>query len=620
MLQFLGSILYKLIPARFLKWKTGDINVDKHNLYCEKLAVVLIILAMYSTIIYLFVYKSWTLCTNIIDLINNKAYKKYKTTLFHRDNDFCNTMDGFLIVYIFFLLLTLFLNILFGVIYHYYRKYKDSKLVKINDVYNHNVIIHIPLYNEDYDTIKSTIDSTSNMNYKKENILLLIVADGIIDNSSNGTSTTDYTLLMEVLGNDEYKQDYETGSITNNTILFKDNSLKIYNGVYNGVDYSVILKCGNAGETIRRGNRGKKDSALIIYETIYHASNMESTGVVLDNCYTHIINKLNLGMSNGKNFQSFEYMLIVDCDTDADENSLIQLLNYLYSNENCIAVCGQTVVKNHSENYITMVQSFEYFISHLLLKTFESVMYNVLVLSGCFTLFKLKIDGKPTINMNILDKYTMEAKGLYKKNLLDLGEDRYLTVLIIQEYPDKHLAYISEATSLTNVPNGFNMLMNQRRRWSNSLIVCLALLGLSPPKQSMWKHIKMYLIIIMELFIIFLLPIVIVVGFLNSVVSIAVQGYSLLPVLITVFIILLNQIIALLVCNFKMMVRFIPFFTYLPIFSIYIPLYSIVNLDNLKWGITRNNVSNNSENTRNLEIVVETPREEITTLSYENMN
>lgn len=620
MLQILGLFIYKLIPVRFLKWKTNTNDLVKHKLYCEKLAIVFILTTTYGAITYIFVYKSWTLCTNIIDLINNKVEVQYKSTLFHRENTFCNSMDGFLIVYIFFLLSTLFLNILFGIIYHYYRKYKDNNLSKNNDMYDDNIIIHIPLYNEDYNTIKSTIDSTSNMNYKKENILLLIVADGIIDNSNNGSSTTDYTLLMEVLKNDDYKNDYENGNICNNTILFKDNSLKIYSGVYNNVDYSVILKCGNTTENIRKGNRGKKDSALIIYETIYHASNNDN---VMDDCYSSIIHQINIGMTNGKSIQSFEYMLIVDCDTDAEENSLIQLLNYLYSNEKCIAVCGQTVVKNYSENYITIVQSFEYFISHLLLKTFESVMYNVLVLSGCFTLLKLKIDGNPTINLNILNKYTMEAEGLYKKNLLDLGEDRYLTILIIQEYPDKHLAYIPEAVSFTNVPNEFNMLMNQRRRWSNSLIVCLALLGLNPPKQSIFKHISMYLIVIMELFIIFLLPLIIIIGFLNSIVSIAIQGYSLLPVLITVFIILINQIIALLVCNFSMMLRFVPFFTYLPIFSIYIPLYSIMNLDNLKWGVTRNNVSNNSEIevvVEEIDIIVETPKEEITTLHYESMS
>ena len=37
-----------------------------------------------------------------------------------------------------------------------------------------------------------------------------------------------------------------------------------------------------------------------------------------------------------------------------------------------------------------------------------------------------------------------------------------------------------------------------------------------------------------------------------------------------------------------MIFRFFAFFTYLPIFSIVIPLYSILNLDNLKWGLTRN--------------------------------
>lgn len=179
--------------------------------------------------------------------------------------------------------------------------------------------------------------------------------------------------------------------------------------------------------------------------------------------------------------------------------------------------------------------------------------------------------------------------------MLDLGEDRYLTTLIMQEHPDKKLAYISDAECYTNVPNNFKVLIDQRRRWTNSLIVCLFFLGLNPPKQSLFKHIKMYLIILTELFIIFILPLVIVIGILNSIVSIAVQGYSFLPVLITSIIILLNLIITILACKFDMILRFFAFFIYLPVFSIWIPLFSILNLDNLKWGLTRDTDQENIE-------------------------
>jgi chitin synthase len=503
----------------------------------------------------------------------------------------------------------------FGITYNYYRKYKSSKVSKDKHEYLDKIIVHIPLYNEDFQTIKSTIDSVCNLNYNLENILILIVVDGIINNSKNN-STTDFTLLDEVFYNSKYKEDCVNDRLYDDLIHYKDNRLKIYNGIYNAVNYSVILKCGNEVEmetgSLKKGNRGKKDSALIIYETIYYMSKeiMEMGSLDHDNeeksegkseeneedSYSLITSKLQDGI-DGKyhNIMEYNHMLIIDCDTDVQQNGLMLLLNYLHINKKCIAVCGQTIVKNHSETFITIVQSFEYFISHLLLKTFEHIMYQVLVLSGCFTLFKLRDNGKPVININIINKYTETASSLYKKNLLDLGEDRYLTTLIMQEHPDKKLAYISDAECYTNVPNNFKILIDQRRRWTNSLIVCLFFLGLNPPKQSIFRHIKMYLILFVEIFIIFILPIVIMVGILSSVISIAIQGYSFIPVLITSIIILLNLIITILACKFNMILRFFIFFIYLPVFSIVIPLYSIINLDNLKWGLTRESIQESTE-------------------------
>lgn len=581
MISYLGHLLYNIYPNFILKWRTNTDNVDKHKLYCEKIIIILILLLLYISIILIFTYYNWKECTNIIDIINNNEKEYYNTKLFYRNNNFCNSLDLLFILYLAFLSLTLLLNIIFGIIYYYYRCYKTKKINKEKDSVNEKIIIHIPLYNEDYDTIKSTIDSVCKINYNLDNILLLIVIDGIITNSKTN-NTTDYTLLNLLFQNNEYiNEQYST------LIDYKDNRLQIYNGLYNAgtgnVNYSVILKCGNITEQFRKGNRGKKDSSLIIYETI---NNIYSNNQI----YIPIINKLNNGLINkNQSLIEYEYMLIIDCDTDIEKNGLILLLNYLQNNYKCIAVCGQTIVKNSSNNLITIVQSFEYFISHLLLKTFEHVMYNVFVLSGCFTLFKLRIENEPTINNNIISKYTKSSKTLYEKNLLELGEDRYLTALINQEYPDYNLSYISDAKCYTNVPDKFKILLDQRRRWTNSLIVCLMLLFINPPTQSIYKHLKMYFIIIMELFIIFLLPLVIIIGIINSVISITIQGYSFEPLLITILIILINLIIVILVCKIDMILKFIPFFLYLPVFSILIPLYSIMNLDNLKWGLTRDN-------------------------------
>lgn len=587
MLYNISKILYKFIPTTFLKWRTQSNDESKHIIYCEKILNILSILLLYSTIIIIFVYYQWKECTNIIDIIENKEKNTtYYTKLFRRNNTFCNILDGFFITYIIILIFTLFLNIFLGILYYYYRLHKNNQFNKNkeNILQDKKIIIHIPLYNEDYSTIKSTIDSIAKSNYEKHNLLLMIVLDGIIYDENK---TIDNILLNDIFNNQNYINDLNKNTIYENTILYNDNNLKLYNGIYDDIAYITILKCGNENEinNKKRGNRGKKDSALIIYNTIEFLYNGYFNGE-FHISYTNIINYIQHSLLYKEhNIIEYEYMLILDCDTDVEKDGILKLINYLDNNTNCIAVCGETIVKNKNTNMITMVQSFEYFISHLLLKTFENIMYNIFVLSGCFTLLKIKKNNKALINKNILLKYTKKGETLYDKNLLDIGEDRYLTSLMIQEYPSNDISYISEAKCYTNVPESNKILLDQRRRWTNSLISCLFLLHSTPPKQNIIKNIKMYFIIYMELFIIFLLPLIIIIGLLNSVISLTIQGFSAIPLFITLLVILLNLIITIFVLRFDMLINFIPFFIHLPIFSIIIPWYSILNLDNLKWGL-----------------------------------
>jgi len=48
-----------------------------------------------------------------------------------------------------------------------------------------------------------------------------------------------------------------------------------------------------------------------------------------------------------------------------------------------------------------------------------------------------------------------------------------------------------------------------------------------------------------------------------------------------------------------MVLKFIPFFAYLPVFSGLIPLYSIWNLDDLRWGLSRDSEEVNDDSSNN---------------------
>lgn len=74
-------------------------------------------------------------------------------------------------------------------------------------------------------------------------------------------------------------------------------------------------------------------------------------------------------------------------------------------------------------------------------------------------------------NPDILEQYSENVVDtLHKKNLLLLGEDRYLTTLMLRTFPKRKMMFVPRAICKTEVPSKFKVLLSQRRRWINSTI------------------------------------------------------------------------------------------------------------------------------------------------------
>jgi chitin synthase len=71
----------------------------------------------------------------------------------------------------------------------------------------------------------------------------------------------------------------------------------------------------------------------------------------------------------------------------------------------------------------------------------------------------------------IVEEYSENVVDtLHKKNLLSLGEDRFLTTLMLRNFPKRKMVFIPQAVCHTTVPEDFKTLLSQRRRWINSTI------------------------------------------------------------------------------------------------------------------------------------------------------
>lgn len=73
-----------------------------------------------------------------------------------------------------------------------------------------------------------------------------------------------------------------------------------------------------------------------------------------------------------------------------------------------------------------------------------------------------------------------EPAQLHKKNLLALGEDRYLTTLILKHFPNYKTKFTADAQAMTVAPDRWSILLSQRRRWINSTVHNLAELMFLP--------------------------------------------------------------------------------------------------------------------------------------------
>jgi chitin synthase len=138
-----------------------------------------------------------------------------------------------------------------------------------------------------------------------------------------------------------------------------------------------------------------------------------------------------------------------------------------------MGVCGETRIANKRQSWVTAIQVYEYFISHHQSKAFESVFGGVTCLPGCFSMYRLKSrkaddnDWIPIITLpDIVREYSQsEVYTLHQKNLLLLGEDRFLSTLMLRTFPNRKMMFCPQARCRTVAPDTFSVLLSQRRRW-----------------------------------------------------------------------------------------------------------------------------------------------------------
>ncbi|GES94844.1 glycosyltransferase family 2 protein [Rhizophagus clarus] len=352
-----------------------------------------------------------------------------------------------------------------------------TKIMTMDDVGNDLfTVLLVTCYSEDEAGIRCTCESMAATDYPNDRKLLFLICDGIITGSGNDKSTPDICVgLMEVLP--EFKDPQPRSYVAIADGSKRHNMAKVYAGHFPWKDSKVpmvcVVKCGTPEEQgkPKPGNRGKRDSQLILmnfFSRITYNDRMSPLDYELFRKIHHLM---------GVTPDFFEIVLMVDADTKVYPDSLRLLINCMCNDPLIMGLCGETRIANKRDSWVTSIQVFEYYISHHLGKGFESVFGGVTCLPGCFCMYRLKArkgdeDWVPIITKpEIVQEYSQNVvTTLHQKNLLLLGEDRFLTTLMLRNFPNRKMMFCPQAICKTVVPDDFNVLLSQRRRWINSTI------------------------------------------------------------------------------------------------------------------------------------------------------
>ncbi|KAL1965512.1 hypothetical protein VTN77DRAFT_5595 [Rasamsonia byssochlamydoides] len=451
------------------------------------------------------------------------------------------------------------------------------------------VICHVPAYTEGEDQLRKGLDSLTALQYDNKRKLICVICDGMIVGSGNDRPTP--KIVLDILGVDP--------KIDPPALPFKSvgqgsdqlNYGKVYSGLYefegNVVPYIVVVKVGKESEQTRSkpGNRGKRDSQILLLNflnRVHHRAPMSPLELEMFHQINNVI---------GVDPELYEFLLMVDADTSVKEDALNRLVAACANDAKIAGICGETSLQNEERSWWTMIQVYEYYISHHLAKAFESLFGSVTCLPGCFCMYRLRTadKGRPLIiSDQVIKEYAdIDVDTLHKKNLLSLGEDRFLTTLMTKHFPNMSYKFIPDAYASTAAPETWSVLLSQRRRWINSTVHNLVELAALKDLCG-FCCFSMRFVVLVDLLGTIILPATCVyLGYLIYEVATRQGQFPLISIIMIAGVYGLQAVIFIIKRQWQHIGWMIIYLMAYPIYSFVLPLYSFWNQDNFTWGNTR---------------------------------
>jgi chitin synthase len=242
------------------------------------------------------------------------------------------------------------------------------------------VICQVPAYTEGEDQIRKGLDSLTALAYDNKRKLICVICDGMIVGGGNDRPTP--KIVLDILGVDPKVDPPALPFWSVGEGSQQLNYGKVYSGLYefegNVVPYIVVVKMGKESEQSKSkpGNRGKRDSQILLMSFLNRV-HFRSAMNPLELEMFHQINNI-----IGVDPELYEYLLMVDADTMVRPDALNRLVASCANDSKIAGICGETSLENEDKSWWTMIQVYEYYISHHLSKAFESLFGSVTCLPG----------------------------------------------------------------------------------------------------------------------------------------------------------------------------------------------------------------------------------------------
>ncbi len=197
--------------------------------------------------------------------------------------------------------------------------------------------------------------------------------------------------------------------------------------------------------------------------------------------------------------------------------------------------------------------------------------------------------GRPLIvSDKVLEEYSdINVDTLHKKNLLALGEDRYLTTLMTKHFPTMSYKFIPDAFASTAAPETWSVLLSQRRRWINSTVHNLVELAALKDLCG-FCCFSMRFVVMVDLLGTIILPATCVyLGYLIYRVASNTGPFPLISIIMLAGIYGLQAVIFIVKRQWQHIGWMIIYLCAYPIYSFILPLYSFWKQDDFSWGNTR---------------------------------